>query len=291
MIIFAENFHQMNYLQISLLITPAEEYLADLLAAALGEVGFDSFASSACGMEAYIKEELFSEEKLIKIISDFPYQASIEYKIAKTENKDWNEEWEKNYFKPIVIGDKCVIHSSFHTDYPTLEYEIVIDPKMAFGTGHHETTSLMLEYILAADLRGKRILDMGCGTAALAILASMRGAKNGLAVDIDNFCILNSHENLAANNIANIEVREGGAEQLNGESFDCIFANINRNILLQDIGSYAACLSPGGELFMSGFYTEDIPAIEAEIQKFGLRLLDCKSKNNWAAIRNVKSTS
>ena len=194
----------------------------------------------------------------------------------------------KYFFKPIVIDGKCVIHSSFHKDVPKLEYNIIIDPKMSFGTGHHETTSLMVSEILNADFAEKTVLDMGCGTSVLAVLASMRGAKKLTAVDIDDWCVENSLENLALNNISNTEVLHGDASLLSGKSFDIILANINRNILVNDMVTYAACLSENVLLFMSGFYTEDIPIIEKEANKYGLKLLDSKTKNNWAVVKMIK---
>jgi len=223
------------------------------------------------------------------LLSDFPFEASIDYKVTQIESKNWNEEWEKHYFEPIVIGNECVIHSSFHKNVPKAKYDIVIDPKMAFGTGHHETTSLVIGRLLQMDLQDKTLLDMGCGTAVLAILAAMRGAKDIVAIDIDTWCTENSIENIAMNNIRDIDVQLGGAELLAGLHFDIVVANINRNILLADMEQYAACLSTGGELYMSGFYVQDIPLIEAEANRNGLTLIDYHEKNNWVAVKTVKN--
>lgn len=278
----------MNYTEVRFFIEPYEEYISDLLAEELGEIGFDSFVPTEESLDAYILETAFDESKLISLLTDFPFEVSIEYKVTQIESKNWNEEWEKNFFEPIVIGNDCVIHSSFHKDVPKVKYDIVIDPKMAFGTGHHETTSLVIGELLKMDLEGKTLLDMGCGTAVLAILAAMRGAKGILAIDIDTWCTDNSIENIAINKIGGIEVKLGGAELLSGLHFDIVLANINRNILLADMEQYAACLSTGGELYMSGFYKEDIPLIEAEANRNGLKLISFNEKNNWVVVKTVK---
>jgi len=275
----------MNYVEITLSIQPFEEYIADILASELGEIGFDSFVPTENGIIAYIQESNFQKPDFENLLSDFPVFGKIEYSIKNIPQENWNEEWEKNFFEPIIIGNECVIHSSFHKNIPQAKYNIIIDPKMSFGTGHHETTSLMIEEILKMDFVGKKVLDMGCGTSVLTILAAMRGAKNVTAIDIDTWCVENSHENVKLNNVSNIEILLGDAKLLKGMVFDIIIANINRNILLADIRQYAECLTNNGELYMSGFYKEDIPIIEAEANKYGLKL-DCfKEKNGWVVVR------
>lgn len=278
----------MNFIQVNFSFEPFEEFMADILAAELAEIGFDSFVPGENGMQAFIPENKFDESSLKQLIADYPIEVAVSYEIITVASKNWNEEWEKHYFEPIVIGDECVIHSSFHKNVPEARYDIIIDPKMAFGTGHHETTSLVIGEILKMDLTNKKVLDMGCGTAVLAILAAMRGATELLAIDIDNWCTENSLENIALNNVSGIEVKLGGAELLEGLHFDIILANINRNILLADIEKYAACLTTGGELYMSGFYKADIPVIEAELNRNGLELIDFKEKNNWVVVKTVK---
>jgi ribosomal protein L11 methyltransferase len=278
----------MDFIQVNFNIEPYEEYIADVLAAELGELGYDTFVPTENGLEAFISSDVFDEIELKNLLANFVFETSIDYKVTKIESKNWNEEWEKHYFEPIIIDNECVIHSSFHKNIPDAKYDIVIDPKMSFGTGHHETTSLVIGELLKMDLEGKKVLDMGCGTSVLAILAAMRGATDLLAIDIDSWCVENSVENIALNKISGIDVKQGGAELLANEHFDIILANINRNILLDDMEYYAACLSTNGQLYMSGFYSEDIPLIEAEANKNGLNLISSKLKNNWAVVKTVK---
>jgi ribosomal protein L11 methyltransferase len=278
----------MDFIQVNFNIEPYEEYIADVLAAELGELGYDTFVPTENGLEAFISSDVFDEIELKNLLANFVFETSIDYKVTKIESKNWNEEWEKHYFEPIIIDNECVIHSSFHKNIPDAKYDIVIDPKMSFGTGHHETTSLVIGELLKMDLEGKKVLDMGCGTSVLAILAAMRGATDLLAIDIDSWCVENSVENIALNKISGIDVKQGGAELLANEHFDIILANINRNILLADMEYYAACLSTNGQLYMSGFYSEDIPLIEAEANKNGLNLISSKLKNNWAVVKTVK---
>jgi ribosomal protein L11 methyltransferase len=278
----------MEYIEVNFQIQPFEEYVTDVLISELGEIGFNSFEPNEDGVNAYIIQTDFNEADLKKMLDNFPLEASIDYKITKIESKNWNEEWEKNYFEPIVIGNECVIHSSFHKQVPTADFDIVIDPKMAFGTGHHETTSLMIARILGLNLKDKSVLDMGCGTSVLAILAAKKGAKPITAIDIDTWCTENSIENIELNHVEGINVLLGDAELLDNKHFDVIFANINRNILLEDMSRYASCLSTGGELYMSGFYVEDIPLIEAEANANKLTMIDHNQKNNWVVVKMVK---
>ncbi|MDD4490670.1 MAG: 50S ribosomal protein L11 methyltransferase [Paludibacter sp.] len=279
----------MNYLEFKLSFLPNEDYVADLLAAELGQVGFESFERTEAELTAYINNDDFHKTEFLQKINDFKYADDIQYAYSEIEQLNWNEEWEKHYFKPIIIGDECLIHSSFHKDLPNAKYDIVIDPKMSFGTGHHETTSLMIAEILLMDIEGKTVLDMGCGTAVLAILVAHKGAKHVTAIDIDTWCVENSIENIQKNNVPKIEVLHGDAELLSGKSFNIIIANINRNILLNDIKKYATCLGKGDELYMSGFYVEDIPVIEQEAASYNLALVNYKEKNNWAVVKMTKT--
>lgn len=276
----------MNYNEVLFKVAPFSETATDVLAAMLGEIGYESFVVENEQMKAYVADKLYDEDQLKQILADFPLEATIGYEVSVIEQKNWNEEWEKNYFKPIIIGNECVIHSTFHTDIPEARFDILIDPKMAFGTGHHETTSQMLTEILDYDFTGKSVLDMGCGTAVLAILAAKKGAKPVRAIDIDDWVCDNANENIRLNEAAFIEVECGDASLLaDGRTYDVIFANINRNILLNDLNVYAKCMHPGSVIFMSGFYVEDVPAIREEAEKQGLTFDHFRDKNNWVAIR------
>lgn len=280
----------MNYIKISINVANMPEYKADVLTFELGEIGFSTFETENDTLIAYAKQTDFSAESLKQMAEDNDL-SSDDYNVEEVEDKDWNEEWEKNYFQPIVVDggeSKCVIHSSFHTDVPEAEYDIVINPKMSFGTGHHETTSSMLRWILSDSMQGKKVLDMGCGTAVLGILAKMRGAEYVMGVDIDEWCKENATESAAINNI-DMEIKLGDASILPKENtFDVILANINRNILLADMDKYVACLNNGGNLYMSGFYTEDIPVIKEKAESLGLKYEDFKEKNNWVAVKFLK---
>lgn len=279
----------MNYNEVVLTVSPFSETATDLIAAILGEIGYESFVVENEIMKAYVGEKLFDRAALDEALTDFPMEVEISYVVNEIEQKNWNEEWEKNYFKPIVIGQECVIHSTFHTDIPAAKYDILIDPKMAFGTGHHETTSQILQEILDFDFTGKSILDMGCGTAVLAILAVMKGASPARAIDIDDWVCDNAVENVKLNNVDNVLVECGDASLLeDGRTYDVIFANINRNILLNDLNAYAKCMHSGSVIFMSGFYVEDIPAIREEAEKHGLVFEHHREKNRWVAVKFVK---
>lgn len=280
----------MKYLEFIFHTEPCTEVVNDVLSAVLGEVGFESFVEQEGGIAAYIQTSLYDEEALKSTLDSFPLaDTTLTYTYKEAEDKDWNEEWEKNFFQPIVIGNRCVIHSTFHHDVPQAEYDIVINPQMAFGTGHHETTSLIIGELLEADLQGKALLDMGCGTSILAILARMRGAAPCTAIDIDEWCVRNSLENIELNHVDNISVFQGDASILPDKGpFDVVIANINRNILLNDMKHYVARMNPGARLFMSGFYTDDIPAIREEAERNGLRFVHHKEKNRWAAVQFEK---
>ena len=279
----------MKYFEVTFTTSPCNETVNDVVSALAGEIGFESFVEWENGVQAYIQQSLFDEEALKSMVADFPLpDTTIKYTVVEAEDKDWNEEWEKNFFQPIVIGDRCCIHSTFHKDTPQTEYEILINPQMAFGTGHHETTSSIISELLEADLQGKSVLDMGCGTSILAILTSMRGADPITAIDIDDWCVNNSRDNIALNGIENITVEWGDANLLKGrEPFDVIIANINRNILLADMAQYAACMHPGSELFMSGFYVQDIPVIQEKAESLGMEFIHHREKNNWAAVKFI----
>ena len=278
----------MNYTEVKFICTPNNEIVNSVLSATIADIGFESFVEDELGTTAYIQTEVFDLEKLNEILENLPIEAQITYSYKTIEDQNWNEEWEKNYFQPLIIDNRCIIQSTFHNVPATYEYNIYIDPKMAFGTGHHQTTELMIREILKEEFEGKSVLDMGTGTAILAILASMKGADPIIAIDIDQWAYDNAIENLTLNNINNIDIKIGGAELLGDATFDIILANINRNILLNDIHVYSSVLNSGGTLYMSGFYEEDIPAITEECNKNGLSFEYNSTKDNWVAVKFTK---
>lgn len=247
---------------------------------------FESFEPDASGLTAYINVKAGDAAAITaEALQDFPIE-DVKFDISSelVKGQDWNEEWEKNYFQPIVIGEKCVIHSSFHHDIPEAEYDIVIDPKMAFGTGHHDTTSQMVGHILDADMAGKTVIDMGTGTGILGILASMRGASEVTGIEIDEPAYENAIENVRLNG-ADMKSIHGDAASLSEvEPADFFLANINRNIITGDMERYAARLKKGGKMFLSGFYEEDIPIVEEAAARFGLHEVSRRVSNRWAAI-------
>jgi len=259
---------------------------SEILIAELGEKAFESFIETETGISAYVQKDLWSENILedIQILDNSEF--NISYTFEEIEQVNWNEEWEKN-FEAIEVDGKCHVRAPFH-EKTNAEYDIVIEPKMSFGTGHHETTHMMIQHILETDFTNRKTLDMGCGTAILAILAEMKGAQPIDAIDIDNWCYLNSIENAERNNCNHISVYEGDASLLVGKKYDIIIANINRNILLNDMQQYVDCLNENGILFLSGFYTEDIPVITESCTSKGLSYVKQFERNNWVALKFEK---
>lgn len=257
----------------------------EILIAELGYAGFESFVETEEGVTAYIQKEEWNNAILdgIHILSSNEFE--INYSFSEIEQVNWNQEWEKN-FNPIIVEKVCSVRAPFH-EKPDTEYDIVIEPKMSFGTGHHETTHMMIQHILKNDFEEKSVLDMGCGTGVLAILAEMKGAKPIDAIDYDNWCYINSLENVERNNCKHINVMEGDAGLLEGRFYDIIIANINRNILLNDMETYIKCLNTNGILFLSGFYVDDIQIIEAECNKYHLNLVETIEKNQWVALKFI----
>jgi len=260
---------------------------SEILVAELGEKPFESFTESDSGVVAYIQKQFWTEDILedIQILSSPEF--AISYKIEEIDQVNWNEEWEKN-FEPIDVDGKCHVRAPFHPKTDA-KFDIVIEPKMSFGTGHHETTHMMIQHLLETDVAGLKTLDMGCGTAILAILAEMKGAQPIDAIDIDNWCYLNSIENAERNNCSHITVYEGDAALLEGKKYDLIIANINRNILLNDMTAYVDCLNKEGILLLSGFYEEDIPFIDASCKENGLTYVKKFQRNNWVSLKYINS--
>ena len=274
-----------DYYALRLDVEPCSADATDLLAYLLGEAGYESFVPDERGLTAYVRAELFSDDAVRAALEAFSFPAVVTASSELVEGRDWNAEWERNYFKPIVVADRCVVHSSFHTDVPSAQYDIVIDPKMAFGTGHHSTTSLILTHLLDMDLAGRAVIDMGTGTGILSILAAMRGAVPVTGIEIDRFAWENACENVRLNGHPEIAMLCGDASLLEALApADVVLANINRNVILADISRYAAAMRPGATLLLSGFYTADCPMVEEAAAAAGLVPAGRTSHADWACV-------
>lgn len=273
------------YIAYEFSVTPKNP-ATEILIAELGHVGFESFVENDNGVTAYIQKQEWNSN----ILDDLYILGSAEFKIKYSHYEviqtNWNKEWEKN-FNPIQVDGQVSVRAPFHEN-PSLKFDIVIEPKMSFGTGHHETTHMMIQHLLALDLENKKVLDMGCGTGILAIFAEMKGAQPTDAIDIDSWCYQNSIENVQRNGCKHITVLEGDSSLLKGKKYDVIIANINRNILLSDMKIYTDCLHQEGILLLSGFYKADIAIIESEVVKHGLVFDKMIQRNRWVALKYLK---
>ena len=277
----------MTYTAINFTITPFSEDIADALIAEISKLGYDGFQYNENGFTAYIPSSSYNEKALdnLKLPDILPSTYRIGKSCEQIEERDWNKEWEEN-FTPIVVNDRIQVRAGFHDPIPGIEYEIIIDPKMSFGTGHHATTALMLETLLdfAPRIKNKKILDMGCGTGILSIMASKTGALKIVGIDIDEWAYNNAMENIHTNGLNNITIKIGDASLLEQEGkFDFILANINRNILLNDMHRYTAHLAAKGFLIMSGFYSQDLPMIREKAKQLALTYQTHKEQDNWVA--------
>ena len=276
----------MKYIEVSFTMEDTGMF-RDLLVDALGNDGpYESFVETKDGLKAYVQESLFDNHFLEVTVETFP--VPLKYEVLQMPDKDWNEEWEKGHQAVLVEynGGSVWVRAPFHPHRDDVSYELLIEPKMSFGTAHHPTTYMMLSYVAELDMQGKRVLDMGCGTAVLAILAKMRGASYVEGVDIDEWAFNNARENAASNNVE-ITLKLGDATTLQG-CFDIIIANINRNILLADMERYAAVLNAGGTLLLSGFYEADEAALVARAKELGMTLKNKKNRDGWSALQLVK---
>ena len=269
----------MIYTQISFKLNPDTTENREILVAMLSDLAFESFDESEEQVMGYMPGESVDLEEIEAITSLLPFSVVTENEMIP--DKNWNEVWEKNYFKPLLIGNRCLVRAPFHTEFEPAEFELVIEPKMAFGTGNHETTTLVAEQILNMDLAGKTVLDMGCGTGILGMLASLKGAKSVTAIDIDTWSFESTVENARLNNILNLEAKLGDASLLGTETFEIIFANIHKNVIVNDLPVYESVLQSGGKLYLSGFYTHDMPDVKAKAESLGLIETGFQEKNNW----------
>ena len=269
-----------TYIQLNLTIQPVESG-REVVLAVLSELGFESFVEREHGLEAYIQESDWTPDLLDALYPLTENGFDIGWSLLAIPPENWNAVWESD-FQPIVIEDKCAVRAHFH-DPIDVPYELVITPKMSFGTGHHQTTYMMLNYLLQHPPKGHSLLDMGCGTGVLAILAEKLGAVSINAIDVEPWCYQNTVENIATNGCKNITPAEGDRSQIPPKEFNTILANINMNVLLLDIPLYAEQLKEDGSLFLSGFFTQDIPAIESKANQYGLKLVDYQNKDNWVA--------
>jgi len=274
----------MNYFEINITLSePAVPDSRDIIAAHLSELEFESFEDTETGLKAFIQEHLYNESIVKEALDEISEMIPFTREVIFIPEQNWNETWEKNY-EPVMIAGKCFIRAPFHAPNPEAKYELIIEPKMSFGTAHHETTSMMIELILEKNWQGKKVLDMGSGTGVLAILTSKMGAPEIMAIDNDEWAFLNAVENVERNNTSNIKVLQGDDALIENQKFDVIIANINRNILLAQIQNYSRALNPGGQVFLSGFYEEDVPVLLKETEKYQLNLKQKITKNSWVAM-------
>ncbi len=285
-----------DYYRLDISIKPASTDACDLAADSLAAIGFESFEqpeeAGGASMTAYVPAPLFDAEAAREALAEIEPLAVADFEAVFVKGRDWNSEWEKNYFKPILVAGRVAVHSSFHTDVPPAEFDIVIDPKMAFGTGHHATTTLMMKALLSGNIAGASVIDMGTGTGILAILASMLGAAEVAAVEIDPFAAANAADNVALNlgNGYEVEVLEGDESALGNIEFkaDVFLANINRNVITADIEAYAAALKKGGRLVVSGFYVADREIVAEAAARAGFDADGVDEFDGWSSMQFVK---
>ena len=277
----------MIYTQISFKLNPDTTENREILVAMLAELPFESFNETDEQLMGYIPGESVNLDEIGEITAFMPFTVSLSSEAIP--DKNWNEVWEKNYFKPLLIGGRCLVRAPFHTEYEPAEFELVIEPKMAFGTGNHETTTLVAEQILDMDLNGKTVLDMGCGTGILGMLASLKGATSVMAIDIDTWSFESAVENARLNKIMNMQAKLGDASLLGPETFEIIFANIHKNVIVNDLPAYESVLQSGGHIYLSGFYNHDMPDVKARAESLGLIENGFREKNNWVVYSFRKS--
>ena len=282
----------MDYVKVTFRTEDVEEWANDLLASMLGEVGFESFEETSRGIIGYCPAPAFDEASMKQIVAELPIAdaSMIAYRIETIADQNWNAVWEQNGYEPIEITSECIIHASNKEISQDYKYDIIINPVQSFGSGYHETTRMILTYLLEMDITDKAVLDMGCGTGVLGILACLRGAGSLVSIDIDEWSWRNAIENIEANDIEGAEVVLGDASQLTDypTCFDIVLANINRNILLADLEAYVSTMTPDSYIIMSGFYLDDLAMIQSKAESLGLRYIDHRTDNDWTAVRFQK---
>lgn len=272
----------MSYIEVDFTIQPIEP-TTEILVAELSEIGFESFVEEDHGLKAYIQSDAFNESHLSDLFCITNSEFKISYTVNSIEDQNWNAKWESEY-EPVLIDNRCYIRAPFHASKPEVEFEIEIEPQMSFGTAHHETTHQMLQLLMDEDVEGLSVLDMGCGTAVLAVLAAMKKAKSIYAIDNDEWAYRNAYDNVRKNHFDHIIVQQGDASLLKDQSFQLILANINKNILLNDMHVYVSVLESKGKIFFSGFYENDLADIKEKAHSLGLSYLKHSIKNNWIAV-------
>ena len=277
----------MEYTEVDIMLNPVAPF-ADILVARLNEIEFESYNEDKTGVKAYVQTHLMDEGAVKEIIAEVAELCELNFTINKVKQENWNEQWENN-FEPVHINEKCVIRAHFHDSFADIEQEIIITPKMSFGTGHHETTSLVMNEMFGIDFKNKSVLDMGSGTGVLAILASKLGASSLIGIDFDEWAFENAEENAKLNIVDNIDFIHGDADAIGDAKFDIILANINRNIILQDIATYVGAMNTQSEILFSGFLKEDIPLILEKSEQLGLELVVSKHKNKWQMLHLKKA--
>lgn len=274
----------MDYYKVNITIFPPEEWLLDVIIAGLADKGFESFSEADSGFEAFIPAHLFDLNTVKNVLEEYNDKFSFKVETTLIKSQNWNSEWEDNYFKPVVIADECLVRSPLHKNYPHCRYEIIIEPGMSFGTGTHETTVMMIEAMLHTSLKDKSVLDLGCGTGILSIMASMLEASSVTAVDIDERAIQTTLKNSALNNITNIDAVRGDISAVQANRYDFILSNLFRNILISNMKAFSFILKNNGCLYVSGFFTDDIQGIKGEAEKWGMKEIKRLIKNNWVVL-------
>jgi ribosomal protein L11 methyltransferase len=275
----------MEYIEIN--ITGFTGFDPEIVIAQLAELGFESFSESDAGLQGYVRKDLYQEVQVLEYLRDVSGEHGLQWSVQEIGDQNWNALWESAY-EPVTIAGKCRVRAPFHLPDPDIRYEIVIEPRMSFGTAHHETTALMIDLLMQESVEGKRVLDMGCGTGILAILAGKMLAAEVIAIDNDDWAFANAMDNMVKNDVPRIRVIQGEAGNIPLPEYDLIAANINRNVLLEDIVTYARFLNPGGVLLLSGFYLADLDMIRSEAEKCGLHYSNHKADHSWVGARFIK---